>query len=384
MVKMRPHVNYEDLPVDAEQVIEKVFAGENAFSESFSDIFNTKSLTVGTPIKDSEGTIVGAVLIHSPIEGINEAIKNLGISMAIGIILVAFVSIVLSLRFTRPLNKMKDTAEALKEGNFSRKTAVKQNDEIGELAKSIDVLADQLALSEKERNALEKMRRDFISNISHELRTPVTVIKGSMEALCDGIITDSEEVTVYHQQILEESNHLQRLITDLLELSRLQNTSFKIEMDALNIDDLLKDVVRSMLPLAKQKKIQLKYESILGDLEIVGDYGRLRQMFTILVDNAIKFTPEQKSINIITNIIENGFSVEVRDEGIGINEKQLTNLFKRFEKGESPENQSGTGLGLSIAKEIAERHGIFVEVKSKLGIGTSLIFYFKFAVEFSF
>ena len=87
------------------------------------------------------------------------------------------------------------------------------------MAKTIDVLADQLALSEKERNALEKMRRDFISNISHELRTPITVIKGSMEALCDGVVTEKEQIEIYYQQILEESNHLQRLITDLLELS---------------------------------------------------------------------------------------------------------------------------------------------------------------------
>ena len=127
--KNEDHVNYGDLPTDAEQVIEKVFAGENAFSESFSDILNTKTLTVGTPIRNNEGSIVGAVLIHAPIEGIdasiNEGIKNLAISMAIGIVLVAFVSILLSLRFTRPLNKMKVTAEALRQGNYSSKIEVK-------------------------------------------------------------------------------------------------------------------------------------------------------------------------------------------------------------------------------------------------------------------
>ena len=378
--KNESHVNYEDLPVDGEQVIEKVFSGENAFSESFSDILNTKSLTVGTPIRDSEGTVVGAVLIHSPIEGIdtsiNEAIKNLGISMAIGIVLVASVSIVLSLRFTRPLNKMKDTAEALKKGDYTRKTAVKQNDEIGELAKSIDVLADQLALSEKERNALDKMRRDFISNISHELRTPVTVIKGSMEALCDGVITDQEAIEIYHQQILEESNHLQRLITDLLELSRLQNTSFRIEMDSVNLDSLLKDVVKSMTPLAEKKKIHFVYDNRSEDKNIVGDYGRLRQMFTIVVDNAIKFSDENKGIKIITEKTENGFKVEIIDEGKGIDKELLPYLFNRFEKGDFSGNESGTGLGLAIAKEIGDRHNIEILVESTVGIGTAFIFYF--------
>jgi signal transduction histidine kinase len=234
----------------------------------------------------------------------------------------------------------------------------------------MDILSQRLSEAEEERKRVQKQRQDFITNISHELRTPVTVIRGSLEALSDGVVTDSEMINEYYKQILNESKSLERLINDLLELSRLQNVDFKIEMQELNICDVLKDSLRSASNLARQKNINIQYNSDKDVFLTKGDYGRLRQMFLTVIDNAIKFSRENKSIYI--TLKDN--QITIRDEGIGISEKDLPNIFDRYYSVKSDENKTGTGLGLTIAKQIALRHNIELFAESKLSEGTSFVF----------
>jgi len=365
--------NYTDLPQDAGIVVKKVFEGQTTFSEGFSKLLETPTLTIGTPIT-SDGEIIGALLIHSPIQGINDATSEgfriLLISIFMALILSVLLSVALALTFTRPLEKMKNTAALLAGGNYSVKTGIKQNDEIGDLAKTMDILSQRLSEAEEERKRVQKQRQDFITNISHELRTPVTVIRGSLEALSDGVITDSEMINEYYKQILNESKSLERLINDLLELSRLQNVDFKIEMQELNICDVLKDSLRSASNLARQKNINIQYNSDKDVFLTKGDYGRLRQMFLTVIDNAIKFSHDNKSIYI--TLKDN--QITIRDEGIGISEEELPNIFDRYYSVKSDENKTGTGLGLTIAKQIALRHNIELFAESKLNEGTSFVF----------
>jgi signal transduction histidine kinase len=234
----------------------------------------------------------------------------------------------------------------------------------------MDILSQRLSEAEEERKRVQKQRQDFITNISHELRTPVTVIRGSLEALSDGVITDSEMINEYYKQILNESKSLERLINDLLELSRLQNVDFKIEMQELNICDVLKDSLRSASNLARQKNINIQYNSDKDVFLTKGDYGRLRQMFLTVIDNAIKFSHDNKSIYI--TLKDN--QITIRDEGIGISEEDLPNIFDRYYSVKSDENKTGTGLGLTIAKQIALRHNIEIFAESKLSEGTSFVF----------
>lgn len=365
--------NYTDLPQDADIVVKKVFEGQTTFSEGFSKLLETPALTIGTPIT-SDGEIIGALLIHSPIQGINDATSEgfriLLISIFMALILSVLLSVALALTFTKPLEKMKNTAALLAGGNYSVKTGIKQNDEIGDLAKTMDILSQRLGKAEEERKRVQKQRQDFITNISHELRTPVTVIRGSLEALSDGVITDSDKINEYYKQILIESKSLERLINDLLELSRLQNVDFKIEMQELNICDVLKDSLRSASNLARQKNINIQYNSDKDVFLTKGDYGRLRQMFLTVIDNAIKFSHESKSIYI--TLKDN--QITIRDEGIGISEKDLPNIFDRYYRVKSDENKTGTGLGLTIAKQIALRHDIELFAESKINEGTSFVF----------
>jgi signal transduction histidine kinase len=355
--------NYNDLPSDAETVVTEVFKGETTFSEGFSTLLNKPTLTVGTPIK-SDGNIIGALLLHTPIEGMNSAINQgfeiLGISIIFALILSTILSVILSISFSKPLKKMKNTAIDLSKGDYTVKTGIVQNDEIGELASTIDVLSYQLNIASQESEKLQSLRRDFVANISHELRTPVTVIRGSLEALCDEVVSDPEQVKEYHQQMLNESKFLERLVNDLLDLSRLQNVDFKIDMEEINLCDVVSDVIRSAKNIGKLKNINITFESDTEILWILGDYGRIRQLLMVLINNAIKFS----HINGVVKIEIKGKNISIIDHGTGISHKDLPYIFDRFYKMQSESNKEGTGLGLAIAKQIADRHNISITVLS--------------------
>lgn len=368
--------NYADLPEDADLVVKEVFGGKTTFSEGFSSLLSVPTLTVGTPIKVG-GQIIGAVLLHSPVEGINDATMQgvgiLAVSILAALVLSVVLSVFLALAFTKPLNKMKESALLLAEGDYTARTGIQQKDEIGELAGALDVLSKRLMIAKTESDKLDKLRRDFVANISHELKTPVTVLRGSLEALCDEVVTEPEQVKSYHQQMLNESLYLQRLINDLLDLSKLQNTDFKMEMLELNICDILSDAIRSAGHLAKAKNVEIRQEFDMQSMMVTGDYGRLRQMFLIVLDNAVKFSPAGSKIHVSLN---NG-AVTISDQGNGIAEEDLPHIFDRFYKAKSEENTNGSGLGLAIAKQIADRHNIGVAVTSQLNEGTEFRFKFK-------
>jgi len=372
--------NTSELPTNAETIVEKVFAGETEYSEDFSNLFDVPTITVGTPITSHDGTIVGVVLLHSPVDGIdiviNKGIIILGTSISIALLVVVLLSFGLSLSFTKPLKKINQTAILLAAGNYQAKTEIHQDDEIGTLAKNMDKLAIQLDNAAKESERLEKMRQDFVANISHELRTPITVIRGSLEALNDGVVTNDRSIKEYYHQMLSESKHLQRLVGDLLDLSKLQNLDFKLEMQELSIVDVINDSVRSADRLAAHKQISISFDNRVTDTVIKGDYGRLRQMIMIIIDNAIKFSPHDSHIQIVLSDQE-GLVLSIKDEGVGIDKKDLPFIFDRFHKQNSNENLSGSGLGLAIAKQIAIRHEITISVNSELNKGTEFILHFK-------
>lgn len=370
------HVNYtfSELPPNASEVIKEVFQDKTVFSEGFSDVLSQLTLTVGVPIKDANGKVWGAVLLHSPIEGttdgIYQGIMILGISIILALIIVLALSIIFSYFFTKPLTRMKSVAMQLAEGNYQAKCNIKQKDEVGQLANVMDLLAGRLDEASKESLKLEQMRKDFVSNISHELRTPVTVIRGSLEALCDKIITDPKQIDEYHLQMLNEAKFLQRLVGDLLDLSRLQNPDFAIEKQDLNLNDVISDVVRSARQIAKNKNVSINIDLKNPNLKISGDYGRLRQMFLIILDNAIKFSSENNKVDVLVQ----DDTIVIRDYGIGINEKDLPHIFDRFYKTHGEHNKVGTGLGLAIAKQIAERHNIDLIARNNPDGGAKFIF----------
>lgn len=360
--------SYNELPSGAESLIKQVFDGNVVSNREFSSVLDVPSITVGAPVYDTDGNITAALLLHSPINGIKNAQRD-GVVILIFCIFVALflasvLSVFLARHFINPLKKIQGAADKVMRGDYSARTEVEQNDEIGFLACNIDKLFIQLSGVEEERKRLDKMRQDFVSNISHELRTPVTVIKGSLEVLEQGLITDSDEMQEYFCQMLSDTTHLERLVNDLLELSRLQNTNFQIEKTELNLTDILTEVIRSMQRVAKHKQIQIKFENQIGNICFLGDYGRLRQMFMIILDNAIKFSPLSSSISVKMYRTKDNIIISIADCGNGILPEDIPHIFDRFYKQSSEQNKSGSGLGLPIAKQIAERHNIMIKCES--------------------
>lgn len=365
-----------DLPSNAEALIALVFQGKTMFSEGFSETLKQQTLTVGAPITNSDGEIWGAILIHSAVNGtsaaMDQGLKLLGISLLIALLLALVLVSFLAYSFTKPLSKMKVAALRLAQGDYSAQTDVSQKDEIGELSQAIDTLAIRLDEASQESEKLEQMRQDFVANISHELRTPITVMRGSLEALTDKVVTEPKKVDEYHQQMLTEAKFLERLVGDLLDLSRLQNLDFKIEKSPLSLQEVLSDVLRSGRQLAIHKNIRFDVLLPADPLVIQGDYGRLRQMFLVILDNAIKFSP--KNSQIMLHLTEN--TLTFSDQGPGIEDSQLPYIFDRFHKTYGESNKVGTGLGLAIAKQIAERHHISLQAMNEPTGGARFTFDF--------
>lgn len=363
---------YQRMPERIRTKVEQAFSGENFVIEEYNSYLGSTMITVGEPIYDAQKKIRAVVILHSPVEGLQDAIdqglRTMGISLLVALALVLVLSTVLSWSFTKPMNTLKNIVDRLADKDYKARTNIKQQDEIGELAKKLDLLAERLGLAEEESEKLEKLRREFIANISHELRTPVTVIKGSLEALRDGVITEPEDVKEFHEQMLKESEFLQRLINDLLELSRLQNADFAIEMEKINVCDIVHDVARSAKRLGAEKNIDVRAEVDTDIYGIEGDYGRLRQMLMVFLHNSIKFSEENSSIEVILK----GNRLSVVDHGCGMRAEDVPHVFDRFYKAHNEQNKTGSGLGLAIAKQIAVRHNIELEVVSAVDEGTSI------------
>ena len=367
-----PKEAYDRMPPQVKEKVERCFQGKSFVLEEYNPMLDGIMLTVGQPVYGDNGQIKAVLLLHSPVEGLREAVweglRILLVSLLVAAVLGMLLAVLFSWRFTKPLNIMKNIAERLAERDYSARSNISQQDEIGELARTLDELAGRLQLADEESQKLEKLRREFIANISHELRTPVTVIRGSLEALRDGVVTEQEDVQEFHEQMYKESLFLQRLINDLLDLSRLQNTDFPIEKAPLNMVDVIHDAVRSSRQLGAEKKLQIS-SSVDEDCYMLnGDYGRLRQMLMVFLHNSIKFSPEGGELRLELE----GNRLKIIDHGCGIKPEDVPHAFDRFYKARNEHNKSGSGLGLAIAKQIAQRHDMELELTSKVGEGTTI------------
>jgi signal transduction histidine kinase len=234
-------------------------------------------------------------------------------------------------------------------------------------------MATKLDTASKESAKLDKLRQDFVANISLELRTPVTVIRGSLEALCDGVVSEPAMVADYHRQMLAESIYMERLVSDLIDLARLQNPDFAVEKREVDLKDIAVDAVRSIRRIADIKHVNVRLSYLGDDFIVCGDYSRLRQLLLILLDNAVKFSPEGKNVHVVLSRSQGISMLSVADEGPGIAPEDLPYIFERFYKQRSEANKNGTGLGLAIAKQIADRHNAIIEAKNRPDAGAEFV-----------
>lgn len=243
---------------------------------------------------------------------------------------------------------------------------VRQNQRQGAIAMILDI-------TEAER--LDRTRRDYVANISHELRTPLASMRGIAEALRDGLVSDEAERNRYDNMIVSEIRRLSRLVNDLLELSSLQSNPAAFETESVDPIETLYELYDRTKRLAESKGISLQL-SIQEDevTPIITNEDRLQQVFTILLDNAMKFTPQGGQITLGLENMGYGLRFYVRDTGIGMDAETCNHCFDRFRQGDKSHRASGSGLGLAIAREIMDRLGAKIVAHSEVGHGSEFSF----------
>ncbi|MDF2537786.1 MAG: hypothetical protein K0S76_807 [Herbinix sp.] len=343
------------------------------------ELYDVPTITVSEPIYGINREVAGAVLLVLEVDGLNKVIQSslqlIVISIIVALAISFIIIIVFATELSLPISRMRGTALELASGNYHSKTGIKRNDELGDLAKTVDILSEKLLENDIQRKNLDQMRLDFFANVSHELRTPIAVIRAYTETLVDGVVKETDKVNQYYDRMLSECKSMERLVGDLMLLSKMQNPDFSIEKEPVDLIQVFHNIMRSASAIAEKKNITIQVIKDSPDYWMIGDYERLRQMFMIILDNAIKFSDENRTVHINLSKSDK-IVVTIRDEGIGIEQADLGNIFEKFYKSNLRQNASGTGLGLAIAKQISLKHGGTIEVKSTLGVGTEFIFTF--------
>ncbi|MFV0946098.1 two-component sensor histidine kinase [Bacillus pacificus] len=257
--------------------------------------------------------------------------------------------------------------QKIAKGDFSVKirNEEKYDGEIGVLVKSINDMTDEL-------NAMEKMRQEFVSNVSHEIQSPLTSIKGFARALQDNNL--SEEKREHYLTIIEtETTRLSKLSQNLLKLTLLESEEYTPERATYRLDQQLKQIVLNSEPLWAEKEIELELN--LEKVHITADQESMSQVWINLIHNSIKFTPNGGTITIQLKEYEKVVEVRIRDSGIGISKEQKQHIFERFYKADSSRNRAygGSGLGLAIVKKVLDLHQGEIKVESEEGSGTEFI-----------
>lgn len=222
---------------------------------------------------------------------------------------------------------------------------------------------------------LERMRNEYVANISHELRTPLTSLRGLLEPLSDGMVKDPEAQKRYYTIMLREVERLSRLITDMLQLSRLQAGTEAMEMTMFDVNELLEEVTQSFQTEAKKRNIRIEIDTLETLSPVLSDRDRIEQVLVILIDNALRYAKTTIRLHAVENTQE--VLIDVWDDGIGISKENLSRVFERFFKVDASRKDGGTGLGLSIAKKIMDQLEEQIEVDSKEGEWTCFRFTLK-------
>lgn len=221
---------------------------------------------------------------------------------------------------------------------------------------------------------LEQIRKDFVANVSHELRTPITSIKGFSETLLDGAYKDEKMLISFLEIIYKESNRLQMLIQDLLELSKIEQHGFTVNIMPMGLQDVLIRGAELTAPRLDEKNMSFQVD-IERDVQVMGDANRIIQIVTNLITNAITYSPENTTVSIRLKENETHGIIEIEDQGIGIEKHEIARVFERFYRVDRARsrNSGGTGLGLAIVKHLVEAHHGRIQVESEVGVGTTMI-----------
>ncbi|MBO6108339.1 MAG: HAMP domain-containing histidine kinase [Eubacterium sp.] len=369
-----------DMPDRMEFILSKAFKGKIKSYTSHDNIYDTDMMHVATPIFDNNKEIIGAVMVSGPMSMLSNTVtqyqKYMLLCVGLSAVLAIFLSLIFSRQLVRPILRIDEFAGEIAAGDYMGTTGIVRRDELGSLADTMDELAEQLAEAEEYRAGVEQSRRDFFSNVSHELRTPITVTKGYADALAEGYIDDPGKQAEYLRRIQDECQTMERLVSDLLIMSRMQNPDFELDTEVINLIAVAQDAMRGLRILMKEKGLhgEVTYDDEMSLID--GDYDRIRQVFVVLMQNAIKYCDQNTSIRVHITKSDGEIISTVNDHGIVIPEDEWDQVFDKFYRASTHGAREGSGLGLVVARNIVERHSGSISVTSDAEDGTTFTIIF--------
>jgi signal transduction histidine kinase len=359
----------------ASSIVEKVLQGENAVNKLKFEGLTEPMLSVVVPW-GKEDHVYGGVVLHAPVTGIDKIVGKIRETILwatlFGILLSTAMVSYLSWSISRPLQKIDRAASKIGMGNYDERIHIDSEDEIGDLANTMNTMAQKMEKVDQERQKLDQLRNDFLANVSHELRTPLTTMQGFLEALQDGLI-DKEGTEKYYDVMYQETMHMNRLIDDLMDLIKLEHKEIELSKYPVDVSSLLQKGKFKFEQKALEKKVAIDLHINDHLPKAYADPDRLEQIINNILKNAVKFTDEGRIV--ISARQEDAFVlITVTDTGIGISKADQELIWERFfkvDRGRSKQNK-GTGLGLAIVKELVELHQGKITVTSELGKGTEV------------
>lgn len=337
----------------------------------FYGMFSEDTLSVFSPIT-SNYRVRSYVLIHKPVSSTIDVVNGYMNIAFFTVGLIALLALLMLLIFFHPthrsLRKITNVAKSYAKGNFEPQIDVHTNDELGFIGNTMNYMA-------KELDTLEEDQRKFISNVSHDFRSPLTSIKGYIEAMLDGTIPP-ELQNKYLNIILFETERLTKLTQGILDLNQFGHRGIRLDLTDFDINRMIKTTILTFEGTCEKKGLSFDLVLTGQKLFVTADMSKIQQVLYNLIDNATKFSNHNSSIKIETNIKNEKLFISIKDSGIGIPADSLKKIWDRFYKTDFSrgKDKKGTGLGLSIVKEIIQAHNEHINVISTEGVGTEFIF----------
>ena len=345
--------------------------GKHDILWDFYGLFSEPALSVFSPISNSF-EIKGYVVINIPesaiVERVYDTFNTNYLTLAIVLILSSAFLVLYFFQVHRPIKEITRATNEYSKGNLSYHVKPMHNDEIGRLGMSLDYMASQL-------NESDKFQQKFLSNISHDFRSPLTSIKGYLEAIQDGTIPP-EMLDKYIGIMLFETERLTKLTSNILTLNELDPKSVRLDISTFDLNSIIRHTVETFEGTCKKKGIKFNITYANSVQNVKADKGRIQQVIYNLIDNAIKFSKENSYIYITVREKGEKAQISIKDTGCGIAKEDIDKIWDRFYKSDSSRgrDKKGSGLGLSITKEVIQAHGENIDVVSTVGVGTEFIF----------
>ncbi|NDI36878.1 sensor histidine kinase [Chengkuizengella sediminis] len=360
--------DYESYVNEAER--EQLLNGEIVSIIGYESKIGHQIMGVLVPLLDGN-RLKGILYLYSPLAKVTEMISDItSIWITFAILYILFLIIIgriVITKLTRPLQKLENATFHMSQGNYLERVKVTTNDEIGKLGHAFNNMA--IAIAEE-----DDRKKDFLANVSHELRTPLSYVKGYSEAIIDRVVKSSEDEQKYIKLIHREASRMQRLVQDLLDLSKLEKNAYPLSKQPLVFAQLIEESIAIYEPILLEKEITLN-TSIDPEIIIDADEDRIEQIIHNIMDNAVNYTLSGGKISVeLHQQGNNQCELVITDTGIGISEEHLSHLGERFYRINKARTRKdgGTGLGIAIVKQIVAAHEGSISFASKEGKGTQV------------